>query len=194
MSQFNCVNCGSHNATQYSIFWNSGSTGRLNFWCGACPRKCRVRGCTSCKPDQTHYCRVCTQDDVSHHSSECRHNQPTVIQVALIPQQLSYGSPQMSYGSQQVSYRPQQMAFGPPHVVFTPPNSVLQQQLALQQPTPPPARMILGSPTPNGVAFRPMTTEDVIMSRGQFSAPGLQGVIDAQRRQDAQQYQGRWKL
>ena len=191
MSSIDCINCGSHNATTHSIFWK-GSSGVLKFWCGTCPRKCRVHGCTSCKPDKTHYCYVCKRHDVGHFSSACSHNRgpPTVIQIALPQHQVLH---------------PQHQVLHPQHQVLQP-QFALQQQIALQQQfalqqqlqsTRPASRLILGSVTPNGIVIRALTPADVIASRGggHYIAPSLQSVVDAQRQQDAQQYQGgniRW--
>lgn len=36
-------------------------------------RRCRAPGCTSCKPDQPHYCATCRQLDVDHRSWNCPH-------------------------------------------------------------------------------------------------------------------------
>ena len=35
--------------------------------------KCRVAGCTYCKPGRSHYCKVCGDADSDHFSSNCPH-------------------------------------------------------------------------------------------------------------------------
>lgn len=34
---------------------------------------CKVKGCTSCKPGQRHFCKVCHDYDSSHSSKDCPH-------------------------------------------------------------------------------------------------------------------------
>lgn len=46
---------------------------------------CRALGCISCKPGQTHYCKVCRKSDVDHRSKNCKRRQSTQPVVSTRP-------------------------------------------------------------------------------------------------------------
>ena len=189
MSTIACANCGSCQVSSHSQYWNS-SSGTLRFWCGACMRKCRVNGCTSCTPDKHHYCRHCNRHDVSHRSSNCWSNPANggFARQQQQQQQLAFQQQQLALQQQQFTLQ-QQLASQ---------LQIAPQQLIQNQATRSATRLVLGAVTPTGVAFRAMTPADVIAARGSgggYVAPSLQSVVDAQRREDAQQNQNvniRW--
>jgi len=72
ISTIPCVNCKSHKVSDVSKNWYSAGT--LRFWCVVCPIKCQVYRCTSCNPDETHYCKYCNNSNARHREYDCVHN------------------------------------------------------------------------------------------------------------------------
>ena len=69
-SPIGCWNCKSHTAYQGGCLFTS-YDGLIYFHCGKCNKKCRVIGCNECLPNQSHHCRWCNRDDVTHQEKNC---------------------------------------------------------------------------------------------------------------------------
>ena len=69
-SPIGCWNCKSHTADQGGCLFTS-YDGLIYFHCGKCNKKCRVIGCNECLPNQSHHCRWCNRNDVTHQEKDC---------------------------------------------------------------------------------------------------------------------------
>lgn len=69
-SPLGCWSCKSHSADLGACLFTS-YDGLVYFHCGKCSKKCRVIGCNECLPNQSHHCRWCNRDDVTHQEKDC---------------------------------------------------------------------------------------------------------------------------
>jgi hypothetical protein len=77
VSPIECCNCG------FNVAGNSDAClftldGIIYFYCGSCEKKCKVKGCNSCFPNQTHSCKWCKKD-VKHQDKDC----PLIHRITL---------------------------------------------------------------------------------------------------------------
>jgi len=83
VSPIECCNCG------FNVAGNSDAClftldGIIYFYCGKCDKKCKIKGCISCFPNQTHLCKWCCKKNVNHQDKDC----PLLQRVTLSKKQL----------------------------------------------------------------------------------------------------------
>jgi len=84
-SPLGCWSCKSYTADLGACLFTS-YDGLIYFHCGKCSKKCRVIGCNECLPNQSHRCKWCHQDDVSHQEKDCQ----LLKRLSLSPKQLEF--------------------------------------------------------------------------------------------------------
>ena len=82
-SPLECCNCESYEAKNSDACLFTSNDGLIYFHCGECDKKCKVKACNCCFPNQKHICKWCGKKDVSHQDKDC----PLLKQITLTPEQ-----------------------------------------------------------------------------------------------------------
>jgi hypothetical protein len=69
-SPLECWSCKKQSACLGACLFVS-NDGLIYFHCGNCTKNCCVIGCNECLPNQSHHCKWCNGNNVSHQEKDC---------------------------------------------------------------------------------------------------------------------------